>query len=1439
MANPVCVATSDNQFGPRVDPNCRSFDFTLLFEDAFFSIIPAALFILLLPARLRVLRKAPVKVTTYRLAVYKTICLVTLFALQIVYTVYHLCTPALHTRLATTSDILTIIATAAATFLSLIEDQCSIEPSDILVIYFSALTLLDIPRLRTVWLIPGVDICRGLWTTIYVLTVVALFLESMRKLRILRTLYQNVTMEQVIGFWGRSFFVWVTPLFRVGFSDILSVEDLPEADEDLRGDAARRKLNGAWEKSKGKRRLLKAVFRAYLWSALSGIVPRIVLSAFTFCQPFLITSAVDYFEKDSTAEIKQYGQALVGAFLLVYLGIAISTAVYWRQVYRLMTTVRAGLISMIYQQTTNLSGNDVKDTAALTLMGTDVERIGNSLRLLHETWASIVEVGVALYLLERQIFLVCLVPAAITVACILGTHPISSRSGSAQKAWVEKVQTRVAVTSAMLGDMKAVKMLGLADVLFDLVTKLRKAELEASSRFRKLFIFMVVLSNIPLDFAPYATFAVYAIISVVRNDRSLLASQAFTSLSLISLLTSPLVTFVRAVPQLAQCGGSFERIEAYLEREPAAKGHQTESLISLTLPDLENEDVELTKRATGQSADSLVSFTGVDIAWTHTTELVFRNLHLDIKPGITMIIGPVGSGKSVLIESILGETIIKNGTTNAPLSNIAYCPQKPWIVNNTFRHNITGGTEFDSKWYGFCVSASGLEDDLASIPGGDLHMAGSDGVSLSGGQKQRVALARALYSRHPIILLDDVFSGLDSKSISHIFSTLFAKDGFLREAGRSVILATHTQSLLPYADEIIALDKGTVAARGSYQDVLARTPEIAANSLTKPKNQEQVSEDDVQSKPKTAQVTAVENSPTAKPDLSRRDGTWDVYRYYAKSAGLRVTFGFIACSLVSTFLKNFSTLWIEWWSESNARDPNGQVGFYLGLYTVFAVLNASGLAVACYLLFMKAINGTALGLHTDLLASTLNAPFSFFQTTDTGTLTNRFSQDMDLIDMTLPICLINSFGNGSSTIIKLIILCAVGKYMAATFPILIATFILIQSYYLRTSRQVRLLDIEAKSPLYTHFTETIRGISTIRALSWQSVFQTDFEHKLNQSQRPYYMLFCIQQWLNLVLNLVVTAMAVILLAITTSMKDKFSAGAIGVALNMVLSFNQEIVRTVQSWTQLETSIGAVARVQKFQEETPSERSGLSMPIPPVYEWPVEGKIVYEDLTAGYTNTPTPTLNNISLTIPPGETLAICGPSGSGKTSLIMSLLGMIDIHEGRVTIDGRDLTSFDPRDIRSRVTVIPQDPFFMPGTVRFNLDPHGNASDEVIESALRKVGLVAGLDSELKADDWSGGERQLLALARALVNPSRVLVLDEAMSSVDGETERLMQEVIEREFAGRTTVIAVMHRLRYVERYDRVVLLKRGEVVECDTPSRLLGRESEFRRLCSSLDRLL
>jgi ABC-type multidrug transport system fused ATPase/permease subunit len=360
-------------------------------------------------------------------------------------------------------------------------------------------------------------------------------------------------------------------------------------------------------------------------------------------------------------------------------------------------------------------------------------------------------------------------------------------------------------------------------------------------------------------------------------------------------------------------------------------------------------------------------------------------------------------------------------------------------------------------------------------------------------------------------------------------------------------------------------------------------------------------------------------------------------------------------------------------------------------------------------------------------------------------------------------------------------------------PFLSLVIWLIQRYYLRTSRQVRLLDIEVKSPVYTHFSETIAGISTIKAYRWQSRFQQICDEHINNAQRPYYTLLSIQGWLAFILDLVVAVMAVVLVSITTFFSAKFTPAEIGVGLNLVLTFNNALAQAITSWTQLETSMGAVDRVQRFRNTTSSEHRPWGRPAIP-HDWPNQGVIVFDKVTAChrfvglfsvpsrrpfasstdhiiYSSNQPAALKNVNLTIKSNEKLAICGSSGSGKTSLILTLLQMIDVRSGSVSIDGIDLLSLQPGDVRSRINVIPQDPFFFPGTVKHNLSPSTTTSDPAIESALQKVGLwekvsrSGGLGANLQPTSWSAGEKQLLALARSLASDSRIAVLDEATSS--------------------------------------------------------------------------
>lgn len=489
---------------------------------------------------------------------------------------------------------------------------------------------------------------------------------------------------------------------------------------------------------------------------------------------------------------------------------------YWRQTFRMLTRIRAGLIASIFRHTVALQETAVKDSAAITLMGTDVERIVQSLRLVHELWASIPEVAIGIWLLARQLGVASVVPLIICLASLLGSGPIAARFGPAQRVWVERVERRIAVTASMLSDMNAVKMLGFSGVLESIISQLRVVELKASETFRSLIIWQILVGmfsgagwegdktdkeqgNAPQTLAPFVTFTVYAIIAVVKKDEGLLGAQAFASLSLISLVTMPLILFSSALSTFTQGVACFERVEKYLLKQPASASSGPPSL-----PVLPSADGALLlgqqkpSQKTG-SKHSIVSFQDAVISWsTDAPEPVLRDLTLTIPSGLTAIVGPVASGKSTLLASILGETKTIRGSmaTNTP-SGTAFSGQTPWIMNDTIRHNITGGVDFDQKWYDFSVLSSGLQDDLDGMPAGDCTKAGSNGTSLSGGQRQRVALARAVYSRLPVVVLDDVLSGLDSKTARFIIDRLFARDAYFRKAGISVVLATHNSKIQP------------------------------------------------------------------------------------------------------------------------------------------------------------------------------------------------------------------------------------------------------------------------------------------------------------------------------------------------------------------------------------------------------------------------------------------------------------------------------------------------------------------------------------------------------------------------------------------------------------------------------------------------------------------
>ncbi|KAJ5935489.1 hypothetical protein N7466_005036 [Penicillium verhagenii] len=1435
-----CSPNSDNIFAVRVDSACRAFDFTLLFEDALFSLLPASLFLLLATPQIIIWQRETTKLSSYRFAIIKLIILILLLILNIVFLSFRLRNETLFTNLSLASSILDIIATGVAIVLSFLEDQRAICPSLLLSLYFSLGSILSIPRLRSLWLIHSDPTCRTLWTVIFTLTTLAAFAESMTKESVLLPeVRDKASKEEVHGLWGKSLFIWTNSVFRDGYRVALQVDDLPDVDDRLLASLAGEKLQQAWDKTAPepkKHRLLRATLRAYLLPFLSAIIPRLVLIAFKFCQPFLITAAVDYVSSSPTSTPDYSGQGLIGAYVLLYFEMAIVTSIYWRQAFRFVTIMRAGLVSMIHEKLMRSRTVDVNESEAVTLMEVDVDRIVKNLHSFHETWASVVEIIIAIWLLERQLGAACVVPALICILSVAASLPVSKRFKNSQKLWVERIGRRVIGTVGVLRNIKAVKMLGLNKAVSALVLGLREAELQTSQRFRELLIWTITISNIPTDLAPFATFLVYTIIAIVKGNDYLLSARAFTSLSLISLLTGPLLKLIQIFPGLFQSEACFTRIEDFYIRN-APTGHSNQK----------NDTNECGPETAEKMDQNIIVLQDASFSWSSDSDPVLQNINLEIrKQSLTVLNGPTGAGKSALLESIMGETTLLNGRMQVNAARIAYCPQNAWIINDTIRKNITGGGQIDQKWYDFTLQICCLKGDLQKIPQGDIFKCGSAGVTLSGGQKQRIALARAVYSKADIIICDDIFSGLDSKTIGYISKQLFSKNGYFREAGRTVIITTQNPRLFKFADKIISLkDKSLSSQIVSCQELDIDEPESfkeepAEMCLEEPSSIESTIE-------KEEKI-----SKKKEEDKSRQKGGSGVYRFYLQRSGIGLVVAFIGAMVLESASSNVSSVWIQEWSNADEQTQKEHVGMYLSVYAAFLVASSCGLMVVvhqnhqsnCHTNARRSLeNGPPVGVLTfsrlyfefshAYVPDTYSAPFHFLYSTDLGSLVNRFSEDMTLIDMNLPADAINVVGSAASCLTKLVIICIFGKYFTASMPVFFAVLCLVQIYYLRTSRQVRLLDIEAKSHLVSHFLEAMQGVTILKALGWRSHFQEAFEKNFRHSQRPFYMLFCIQQWLTLVLDLISGGMAVVLIAITASLRGNFSGGSVGVALYMVMTFNQSLTQLINTWISLETSIGAVYRVKTFMQDTPSESGLDARSATAAFS---KGAIDIENLTASYGPSTAPALKGVSLNILPGEKIAICGQSGSGKTSLILALLQMMEIQEGSIKIDGTNLTALDPDSIRSSLSVVSQDQFFFPGTVRLNMDPHHGALDESIEQAIKLVGLWdrissgGGLYMELKSSEWSVGEKQLLALARAMTIQSHVLILDEATGSVDLETEDIMQKVIAKHFKPQT-VLSVLHRFTHIEQYDRVLVIKDGTIIENDSPANLLGAETEFKKL--------
>lgn len=1075
-----------------------------------------------------------------------------------------------------------------------------------------------------------------------------------------------------------------------------------------------------------------------------------------------------------------------------------------------------------------------------------------------------------------------------------------------QALWLEAIERRISATTKMLGSMKRIKMCGLADILFDNLHSLRVQELEISKKFRRLLIGSMFFAYTTPVIAPVLTFMVFSLVSLRSDNNSTLnTSKVFTSLALFALLAEPLSSLIMAMNAFAGSLGCFDRIQVFLEtpehedKRIKPFGYDSDNGQSSQSDTSASDSFRWSEKSSGSRMISgkdkvILSFPSntdsvqVDdgsYGWDTEKEALLSSVQLKIPQGkLTIIVGPVGCGKTTLLKALLGEVPALSGTIKIFAGDVSYCDQSPFHMNGTIRDSVTAFSEYDDRWYNTILEACALDEDLRQLPLGDQTQIGSKGIALSGGQSQRLALARAAYSRHELCILDDVLSGLDMDTEQRVFHSLLGQNGLLRSQGTTTILASSSSKRLPFADHIVVLnEKGRVVEQGSFKDLNAAGGYVSSFELQPAdwtvRSTEMTNLDQVLAMATTSKIVyptlppSKESTAMTEFEANKRTGDLAIYAYYAKSVGWFAVLTFILAMCAYVFCISFPQVWLGWWAAANARHPNQKLGYYLGIYAMLGVMGLISLIISCWQIIITMVPQSGGNFHHRLLKTVLAAPLTFFSTTDTGVTLNRFSQDLQLIDMDLPLSALNFVAAFILCVAQIVLIGVSSVYAAISFPVCFLFVYLIQKFYLRTSRQLRFLDLEAKSPLYSLFSETIAGLTTIRAFGWEHSLEAKNHHLLDQSQRPFYLLFAVQRWLQLVLDLLVGAIAVMLMSLITGLRGVISTTYVGIALLNVILFGQHLKLVLQYWTMLETHIGAVSRIRNFTSTTaPEDTIQETSLLPP--DWPAQGAIEFNSVSAGYDSNRM-VLQDLTLSIRAGEKIGICGRTGSGKSSLILTLFRMLELRTGSIIVDGIDLSTIPRHQVRSRIIGLPQDIFLLNGSVRLNIDPYQKATDKAIIAALQDVRLwdgiqgKGGLDANIEDVNLSHGQKQLLCLAQALLRQSSILVLDEATSrcvpppsprthhllaipspsppmpranilmnwylgSLDDVTDALIQRIIRQKFS-RHTIIAVAHKLDTITDFDKVAVLDKGTLVELDSPFKLMAQPSSaFSRLYRS-----
>ncbi|XP_053839225.1 ATP-binding cassette sub-family C member 2 [Vidua macroura] len=1213
--------------------------------------------------------------------------------------------------------------------------------------------------------------------------------------------------------------------------------------------------------------LMKTLVKTFQQNLLLAVAFKVVHDALVFVSPQLLKLLIAFVSDEDSFAWQGYLYAILLFLTAVIQSLCLQQ--HFSLCFQLGINVRASLIAAIYKKSLTMSGATRKESTVgetVNLMSADAQRFMDLANFIHQLWSSPLQIILSIVFLWGELGPSVLAGIATLVLLLPINAFLVAKAKTIQERNMKNKDERMKIMTEILNGIKILKLFAWEPSFEKRVNEIRARELKNLVNFSYLQSVSVFVFTCAPFLVSLASFAVYVL---VDENNVLDAQKAFTAISLFNVLRFPMATLPMVISALVQANVSTARLERYLS----------------------GEDLDTSAIHHNPIAGSAVRFSEATFSWEQDGNAAIRDVTLDVTPGsLVAVVGAVGSGKSSLVSAMLGEMENIKGHINIQ-GSLAYVPQQAWIQNATLKDNIIFGSELDEARYQQVLKACALLPDLELLPAGDQTEIGEKGINLSGGQKQRVSLARAVYSNADIYILDDPLSAVDAHVGKYLFEHVLGPKGLLRKKTR--ILVTHSISFLPQVDNIVVLAAGAVSEHGSYSTLLANKGAFSQFLNLYGNQEENVSEENIAAvalagdeeeadeavdpcteertedvvtmtlkreasihrrklsrslskKSTSSQKKAQEEPPKnlkgqqliEKEAVETGRVKFSMYLRYLRAVGSCFTF-WIVMGYVGQYAAYVgSNLWLSDWTDDSVRYqnqtyPTQQRDLRIGVF------GALGVSQALFLLFatMLSARGTVRAsrvMHQQLLSNILRAPMSFFDTTPVGRIVNRFAKDIFTVDETIPMSFRSWISCFMAIISTLIVICLATPFFAVVIIPLSIFYYFVLRFYVSTSRQLRRLDSVTRSPIYSHFGETVSGLSVIRAYGHQERFLKQNEITMDINQKSVYSWIVSNRWLAIRLEFVGSLVVFFSALLAVIAKGTLEGGIVGLSVSSALNVTQTLNWLVRTSSELETNIVAVERVHEYMT-VKNEAPWVTKKRPP-HGWPSRGEIQFIDYKVRYRPELDLVLQGITCNIGSTEKVGVVGRTGAGKSSLTNCLFRVLEAAGGKIIIDDVDIATIGLHDLRKSLTIIPQDPVLFTGTLRMNLDPFDQYSDEEVWKALELAHLktyVQGLPERLlhlvseAGENLSVGQRQLVCLARALLRKAKILILDEATAAVDLETDHLIQTTIRSAFAD-CTVLTIAHRLHTIMDSNRVMVLHAGQIVEFDSPEQLLMKQGIF-----------